>query len=74
MVEMAKEKFKNGQFNIYLDVISISVMQSFSISTNWLHYVSEHFFFGTLGKVTELNACVHGVWRRNNHQQEGEGD
>ena len=26
MVEMAKEKFKNGQFNIYLDVISISVM------------------------------------------------
>ena len=26
MVEMATEKFKNGQFNISLDVISISVM------------------------------------------------
>lgn len=45
MVEMAKEKLKNGQFNISLDVISISVMQTFSISANWLHYMSELFFF-----------------------------
>ena len=41
-------KFKNGQFNIKFDVISITVMWTFSISTNWLCCVSE--FWGNSRK------------------------
>lgn len=69
IVEMAKETFKNGQFNIKFDVISITVMWTFSISTNWLRCVSELFFRGTPGKVTEVHACVHGVERRKSYGQ-----